>query len=350
MNQWLSNYTKLLEPINAEQPCGNNLEYDQDYILLYATVEPKTEAQYGDFTSEPESVNWGEVAKSAETLLVRTKDIRLMILWLRAQININGAQGLASGLSLLKYHLQNFSESLFPLVDFDGERDELYRTNALMALNDVETVLAEARQIYLSRNNAFRLQVRDVERALASPRPSDAMPITTIVQQLNVLFDSESVELKALEDSSKLIKDIQELTEQQLPDYSPNFSALNKMLSWFDVETPMALQKHGLVNPKNLIDKEQITPSSSQNLESQNQDSSLNSLAITHDAASGRNQAQALIRQARLWFIQNEPSSPVVLLLQQAEGLIGKPFEQVFQAIPAELIEQWRNSNENESK
>lgn len=181
MNQWLNAYSRLLEPISAELPCRVNLEYDQDFILLYASVEPKTEAQYGNFTSEPESVNWGEVAKSAEMLLGRTKDIRLIVLWLRAQVNVDGAQGLAAGLSLLHFHMQNYSDELFPRVDFDGERDELYRTNALLGLNDVETVLSEVRQIFLSRNNAFRLQVRDVERALASPRATDAMPIATVV-------------------------------------------------------------------------------------------------------------------------------------------------------------------------
>ncbi|TDR33060.1 ImpA family type VI secretion system protein [Hydromonas duriensis] len=348
MNEWLNAHAKLLEPISADLPCGHDLEYDQDFILLFATVEPKTEAQYGDFTSEPESINWGEVAKNTESLLQRTKDIRLIILWLRAQINVNGARGLATGLSLLYFHMQKFSDALFPMVVIDGERDELYRTNALLGLNDVETILSEVRQIFLSRSNAFRLQVRDVERALASPRPSDAMPITTVVQQLNVLLDSESVELKALEDSSRLIKDIQKLANEQLPDFSPNFDALIKILSWFDAEMPMALQKHGLVNPRNLIAQEQKTQEATEESAEQARSSNLNFLNASHDAASGRSHAQGLIRQARLWFVQNEPSSPVVLLLQQAEGLIGKPFEQVFQAIPADLVEQWRNSSLDE--
>lgn len=165
-----------------------------------------------------------------------------------------------------------------------------------------------------------------------------------------MLLDSESNELKALVDSSQLIKDIQKLTDSQFPDYSPSFEALIKILSWFDKDTPIALQKYGLVNPKNLEIKTTSSlsqdDSQTQNVEENN---GANILNFSYDAVSGRNQAQGLIRQARLWFIQNEPSSPVVLLLQKAEGLIGKPFEDVFQAIPADLIELWHSTDSEAS-
>lgn len=54
-----------------------------------------------------------------------------------------------------------------------------------------------------------------------------------------------------------------------------------------------------------------------------------------------RNTALASIQAARIWFEAHEPSSPVALLLKQAERLTGKRFDEVFQAIPAELVERW---------
>jgi type VI secretion system protein ImpA len=354
MNTWLNAHKKLLEPIDPVQPCGPNLEYDQAFILLFASVEPKIEAQYGDFTSEPEAVNWGEVGKDAQALLLRSKDIRLLVLWLRAQVSLNGAQGLAAGLSLLSNHLAEYPQDLYPRVEMGGEKDEFYRANALSALLDITGLLNEIRQIYLSKNNALRLQVRDVERALAAPRPSDALPISNVVQQLNALYGNESKELKALEDASRLSKEIQGLANQQLPEFAPDFEPLIKLLSWFDAETPMMLQKNGLYRPSQDVTQaaEQMPPTSESSSVEQQSATNLSASRITHthDAQSGRAQAQGLIREARLWFMANEPSSPVVLLLQQAEGLIGKPFEQVFQAIPAELVEQWQVNQNLESE
>jgi type VI secretion system protein ImpA len=343
MTTWLNAHKKLLEPIDPVQPCGLNLEYDPAFILLFASVEPKTEAQYGDFTSEPETVNWGEVSKDAETLLLRSKDIRLLLLWLRSQVNINGASGLAAGLSLLSNNLSQYPKDLYPRIELDGERDEFYRANALSALIDTTGLLNEIRQVYLSKSNAFRLQIRDVERSLAAPRPSDALPISNVVQQLNALYDTGSKELNALEDSSRLSKEIQSLANQQLPEFAPNLEPLIKLLSWFDAETPMTLQKNGLYRPNQNAEQMSQTSESSPCQQPPKNDIA-QVFTHTHDAQSARAEAQALIRQARLWFSSNEPSSPVILLLQQAENLIGKPFEQIFQAIPAELVEQWRGN------
>lgn len=350
MNDWLKSHQSFLKPISDEAPCGENLEYDQAFILLFASVEPKIEAQYGDFTSEPDSINWGEVGKNTETLMLRSRDIRLLTLWLRAQMNVAGAEGLATGLSLLAGSLAQYPEQVYPLIEVDGERDEFYRANALSALLDTSGFLAELRQVYLSRNNAYRLQIRDVERAASSPRPSDALPIANIVQQLNALLDKESKELKALEDSSALIKQIQALANEQLPEYAPSLEPVIKLLGWFDAEPPVLLQKNGLYRPNansNATTSEDDVLSTEQSAQVASA-TSTSVLSMVHDAVGGRMEAQALIRQARLWFMTNEPSSPVSLLLQQAEGLIGKPFEQVFQAIPAELVAQWREqSNEN---
>jgi type VI secretion system protein ImpA len=58
---------------------------------------------------------------------------------------------------------------------------------------------------------------------------------------------------------------------------------------------------------------------------------------LPHDRAA----ALASIRAARHWFEAYEPSSPVALLLRQAERLTGKRFDEVFQALPADLVERW---------
>jgi type VI secretion system protein ImpA len=63
------------------------------------------------------------------------------------------------------------------------------------------------------------------------------------------------------------------------------------------------------------------------------------------DTPMDRNAARAAIREARLWFEKHEPSSPLPLLLKQAERLTGKRFDEVFQAIPADLVERWAHDD-----
>ncbi|MBW9878773.1 cytoplasmic protein, partial [Escherichia coli] len=48
--------TSLSDPISAECPCGPDLEYDPEYLLLFTRAAPREEAQYGDFVSTPETI------------------------------------------------------------------------------------------------------------------------------------------------------------------------------------------------------------------------------------------------------------------------------------------------------
>lgn len=91
----------LTKPVSAEQPCGSDPEYDPEYLLLFSRAAPQAEAQYGDFVSTPEAVNWPEIERDARRLLTRSKDIRVLILLLRSRIQQAGAQGLAEMLTQL---------------------------------------------------------------------------------------------------------------------------------------------------------------------------------------------------------------------------------------------------------
>ena len=59
--------------------------------------------------------------------------------------------------------------------------------------------------------------------------------------------------------------------------------------------------------------------------------------ALIHD----RNDALERLRIIRRWFELNEPSSPTIPLLRQAERLVGKRFSEVINEIPVELLEKW---------
>lgn len=62
--------------------------------------------------------------------------------------------------------------------------------------------------------------------------------------------------------------------------------------------------------------------------------------------AATRDEVLASIRSAREWFEIHEPSSPVAVLLKQAERMVGKRFSQVADSIPLDLLQKWESEQE----
>ncbi|EAB5091332.1 hypothetical protein HZ405_001709 [Salmonella enterica] len=65
----------LTKPVSAEQPCGPDPEYDPEYLLLFSRAAPQAEAQYGDFVSTPEAVNWPADALAPESVRQQLADL-----------------------------------------------------------------------------------------------------------------------------------------------------------------------------------------------------------------------------------------------------------------------------------
>ena len=59
------------------------------------------------------------------------------------------------------------------------------------------------------------------------------------------------------------------------------------------------------------------------------------------NVAQQREQIRQLLGQVREWIDQHEPSSPVSVLLKQADRMWGKRFSEVATMIPAELLQAW---------
>jgi|SRR5580658_9367989 hypothetical protein len=65
-----------LAPITADSPCGTDLEYDPEYVVLSAKTIVQPDAQYGNFVGSPEPVNWSDIDRDCRRLIciARTSD------------------------------------------------------------------------------------------------------------------------------------------------------------------------------------------------------------------------------------------------------------------------------------
>lgn len=163
MQQWLA-------PVSPEQACGPNLEYDADFLALEDLVRVRHEQEFRRddgvlIALAPAEIPWPRVLEQAQTMLTRSKDLRLAILLTRALLHVEGFTGIAQGLALIRALLQDHWDGLHPGLEPD-DGDPIMRLNALAALNATDSVLGDVRaSVIIDSRQHGRLSVRDLEVA-----------------------------------------------------------------------------------------------------------------------------------------------------------------------------------------
>jgi len=314
-----------LSPFSAAAPCGPSLEYDAEYAVLLARMSPRGDAQYGQFVGAPDAPNWAEVERDCRRLLLRTRDINLFVWLCRARTRLAQAPGLAQSLVLLAEALQTWPEAVHPQLVIEGERDPAVRANALAALADPEGLLSDVREIVIAANAARHLTVREVERAFAMPRSLEAASPEAMAQQLADLSAAASNDaqapLRLLAQAAEAAAQIVAWAGQHLGQDAPSLHALVRLLAHFQRAEPSAAAAAMVAAPRSPPPWPTRTASSEEH--------------------ATRDDVLRDIRSARRWFETHEPSSPVAVLLKQAERMTGLRFSQVADAIPLDLLRKW---------
>ncbi|MFY9476175.1 MAG: type VI secretion system protein TssA [Aquabacterium sp.] len=164
-----------LEPL-GNSPCGEDLEYDNDFLELSKAAEGKPETQFA--AAEPP--DWRSVRSLSSALLERTRDLRIGLYWGRAQLHLDGFTVLPELLRLMREWLERQWDDVHPRLDPD-DGDPYARINALSQFEDGTGALADVRQSLLIRSrNIGQLSVRDVALALdLLPAREDETPMGT---------------------------------------------------------------------------------------------------------------------------------------------------------------------------
>ena len=347
-----------MAPVDTTSPCGADLEYDPEFVVLSANVVAKTDAQYGNFVGSPEPVNWSDVDRDCRRLMMRSKDMRLAVLFTRCRTRLAGAAGLADGAGLLAAWLVAFPEAIHPQMDTEADRDAALeiRMNALQALTDADGLLADVREIMLTKSTATRLQVRDVERAFAHPRPGDALAPESVTRQLDDLRTQQPATMAGFDEALASLAAIEVWSREHLDAYAPDLSALTRLLRHLvgrgrrdtlanneDRETavdpvPSVDEVPGAEEPA-LVASSTVRDAGTADL------APVSGRSRRGATVADRHAALDLIREARQWFEQHEPSSPIPVLLRRAEQFVGKRYAEVVRAIPADLLAQWENAD-----
>ncbi|HVY16861.1 MAG TPA: type VI secretion system protein TssA [Rhodopila sp.] len=140
----------LLPDLSDDAPSGENLEFDPDFSALDRACQGKPEAQYGDTIIPAVPPEWKEAQPLAESLLERTRDLRVFALYAMTRLNLDGLPGFADVVAQIRLQVEERWQSVHPQLDPEDDNDPTLRANALFRLQDPSWVMRVLRDMPLA--------------------------------------------------------------------------------------------------------------------------------------------------------------------------------------------------------
>jgi type VI secretion system protein ImpA len=328
---------ELLAPISPEKPCGEDLSYSPEFFELDTLVRGKPETQF----SEAEEPDWKAIRESAVTLFGSTKDLRVAVYLLLAQLQLAGIAGFAAGIRLLHQLVVQYWESIHPQMDED--LDPLERINVISAVTTPEGTFGDPLQILrrlkraplcrsqqLGQFGLYHIQVANSpapsEETDVRDRPTKAL-IESAFRDSNPEFLTEvhGAVTSAIEDVAALD---QFLTQTVGSTKAASFDELRAAL--IDIKKQMApyLASVGVEVAELAEGQEAGTGALG-----------TGAVAVAGEIRSRSDVVRALDAICK-YYDATEPSSPIVPLLRRCQALVGKSFLEILQEIAPDAVAQ----------
>lgn len=316
---------ELLKPISAEKPCGDDLSYDPDFTELERLIPGKPEQEMGNINVPAEEPDWKDIYQRSMQLLVRTKDLRIMVYLTLAESRLRGVEGVRDGLVLIHRHLETFWPSLMPPLDADDNNDPTLRVNAIASMSPPadaysdplkfpqrlgEAPLAESRQ--LGKINLRQIMVSTGELpAAAGEKKLDAAGIDAAFSdsppdRLQLFHQAATEALKAWDGIDKI------LTTHVGAGKGADLRGTRRILQGWATQ----LQKHmvGTGSAPAAVGAEGAAPGSAA------------AAPVVKQGINSRDDCMRAIDDICRYLESAEPSSPVPMILKRARKLISKNF------------------------
>ena len=163
-----------LDPIEGYNPSGIGLRNELRFHDIERLMQPKIDVVRDDRNNAVSQsaipVEWSEVLQTAAELSKSGRDLRLLVIVVRALANEGGFGGLGYGLDLLAKSIEAYWENLHPeLRDSPSPRDAaLRRINALLQLeSESDGVLGDlTKQVFFSVRPLGPITGSDLEMAM----------------------------------------------------------------------------------------------------------------------------------------------------------------------------------------
>ena len=324
-------------PIDAQQPCGPDCEYDGSFLALTQALAGKPEQQFGETVIPAVEPDWRVVERMASDLLGKTKDLRVAAWLTQAATRLHGVPGFAAGVQLMNLLCEQFWDEVHPRLVIDGENDPYLRIGALAELStsgggyaDTSPVMRALRDAVIA-DGAAELKVRDVELAAAN----DPAARYTDAQVVSILRD-------AIANGSESIAAFEQAVV--------SFSALGAQVGsrMAGGEQPDFSAMEALIKAVNgVIARARSSGAGEPSAESGN--AAASGAAGTASAAAGggnvvgevrsREDVRRALQRVCAYLEQHEPSNPASLFARRAERMLGMDFIQIVRELSPDSMQ-----------
>ncbi|MDX7990441.1 type VI secretion system protein TssA [Xenorhabdus littoralis] len=340
------NIDALLKPISAESPCGEDLEYDAEFMALEQSLFGKVDQQFGDIIIPAESPNWLQVEEQTISLLTRTKDLRVILALAQSWLELRGLRGYADGMDLLKKTLERYWEEVWPKLEFDGEYDPLFRLNILAAIEDSSPITLQVQHSVLLKSISKELSLQEVYSLLdgsISEISGYTGGRTRLLDELKQQINNPEI-LAVTHIRNHLIEIIDIISQKLSAVHAPELSRLLKNLNTV-IEFCPALQSG--INDSNTQEKSVAPelPHLKPSLGHEGSPSSTtpeNKVSIywSEIEANNRDEARMLLEKAKSYFLIHEPSHPAPMMISRIQRLIDRDFIDIVYDLAPEGLNQ----------
>ena len=365
------NIDALLTEISPESPCGRDISYDQAFMELEHFAQGTAGMQVGDHFHEGEEPDWRKVHQISLELFEQSRDLRLALYLTLASLCLRGIPGFCEGIDLLYQLVTRHWENVFPQLDPDDDNDPTERMNIIGSLSPPNTVMSDQDPMQfrtrlmdapLCTPDDARLPRPTLHHILIAsgeyPAPNEGEDQLPSMQLIDAAFEQARVE--ELQSTERIVHDCLDhlhaldtfLIEAVGAGTAPDFSQLERILNQIKSKTSGYLDRRGYGADVSLMKQIQNKVGSilekkrtgEEQMETNNENGQPATDSNVQPTLSGRiTSKQEVLRALDMvvsYYEQNEPSSPVPLLIGRAKRLVGKSFVDIIRDLSPDAISQ----------
>ena len=348
--------TVPLPDLDADAPAGPNLELDGDFGALERAAQGTPERQAGDKIIPAEPPIWKDVAADAAALLVRTYDLRVLVILATARLSLSGLGDFAQVLAAIADLIETRWDHVHPQLDPEDDNDPALRANALLLLAHPIRVLRVLRTMTLATSKrAGAVSWRTIAVGLGQIETTDPDEKKTEAEIRAAFADTPPQRVDALRDSAAAAARAIDAIGAAFDAHSgygngPDLSPLTKLLKeigrfvglYYVPSEPEAAAE--TPDTANLTDESDMAFSAEAaggeavRTQTGGRAGGVTALALTSVAT--RTEALHLLDIVCRYYEQHEPSSPLPLMLMRARNLAEKTFLEILQELAPDGLGQ----------
>ena len=327
----------LLLEIDSDAPCGPDLEYDPAFLALEQEALGKPEVQYGETITPAVPPDWKIVRRMAGELLERSRDLRLALHLARASLALSGIPGLAACLALIEGLLDTRWDSVHPLLDADDDNDPTLRINSLAILADSGTLVRELKDatlVTLPGLGALTIRMLDIANGeQPPPTGQEKVAIGSIEQAIADLDpDKLTASVDALKRALDSVVNIEVILVRHVgSSQALNLDALTRPLRKAH-EFLARQQRGGAIETA----QDEGTGAAANSPEG----TPLAARAAASGEIANRDDVVRVLDKLVQYYVRNEPSSPIPILLERARRLVPMNFFEILQDLAPDGVSQ----------